>query len=110
MIITGGVNVYPREVEDLLVQHPDVGDVAVLGVPDDEYGERVMAVVQPAEGVVPGPQLAATLIDFCRTRLAHVKCPRSVEFTDQLPCSDAGKMQLGVLQARYGGASTTSPG
>lgn len=100
-IITGGVNVYPREIEDLLALHPAVGDVAVLGAPDPDFGEQVKAVVVPVEGREAGPELATELIDFCRDRLAHFKCPRSVDFVDALPRSDAGKIRLQVLRDRY---------
>lgn len=99
-IITGGVNVYPREVEDVLVLHPAVDDVAVLGAPDDEYGERVVAVVVPAPGVDTAG-LADELTAHCRARLARVKCPRVWEFTDRLPRSDAGKVRLPELRARF---------
>lgn len=95
-IITGGVNVYPREVEDLLALHPGVADVAVLGVPDPEYGERVTAVVVPVG--MPGPGLGDELIGYCRERLAHVKCPRTVRLVDGLPRSDAGKILLRPLR------------
>ncbi|WP_103382463.1 AMP-binding protein [Pseudonocardia dioxanivorans] len=105
-IITGGVNVYPREVEDVLVGHPAVADVAVLGVPDAEFGEQVKALVV-AEGVEPGPALADELISWCRDRLAHFKCPRSVDFADALPRSDAGKIRLAELRERYRPAEVT---
>ena len=101
-IITGGVNVYPREVEDVLVTHPAVADVAVLGVPDPESGEQVKAVVVPegpAAGAAPAP--ADELIAFCRERLAGFKCPRSVDLVDALPRSDAGKVRLQELRDRY---------
>jgi len=100
-IITGGVNVYPREVEDLLALHPQVGDVAVVGIPDPEYGEQVKAVVVPADGARADARLAEELIAYCRSRLAHVKCPRSVDFVKNLPRSDAGKLLVGVLRRRY---------
>ncbi|MCB0991783.1 MAG: AMP-binding protein, partial [Acidimicrobiales bacterium] len=75
MIISGGVNIYPQEVEDCLVLHPDVADVAVFGVPDAEMGEQVKAVVQPAEGVQTGPELERAIIAYTREHLAHFKCP-----------------------------------
>jgi long-chain acyl-CoA synthetase len=95
-IITGGVNVHPREVEDLLTGHSAVADVAVLGVPDPEFGERVMAVVVP-EGT-PDTHLGDELIAYCREHLAHFKCPRTVELVDDLPRSDAGKILLQPLR------------
>jgi long-chain acyl-CoA synthetase len=105
-IITGGVNVYPREIEDLLALHPAVDDVAVVGTPDPDLGEQVTAVVVPVDGREPGPGLATELIGFCRDRLAHFKCPRSVDFVDALPRSDAGKIRLHVLRDRYRPAGT----
>jgi long-chain acyl-CoA synthetase len=106
-IITGGVNVYPREIEDALALHPAVDDVAVLGVPDAEFGEQVKAVVVPAPGARPGEELAAELIAHCRTRLAGFKCPRTVDFVDALPRSDAGKILLQPLRDRYRPVETT---
>jgi long-chain acyl-CoA synthetase len=96
MIITGGVNVYPREVEDALVLHPAVADVAVVGVPHPDMGEAVRAVVQPAEGD-PGDALADELIAFCRDRIAHFKCPTSVVFVDALPRLPSGKLAKRLL-------------
>jgi len=92
LILTGGVNVYPREVEDALVMHPAVADVAVIGVPDEDLGERVKAVVQLADGVDDTPELRAELAAHTRERLAGFKCPREWEYVDQLPRTEAGKM------------------
>jgi acyl-CoA synthetase (AMP-forming)/AMP-acid ligase II len=92
LILTGGVNVYPREIEEALVMHPAVADVAVIGVPDEDLGERVKAVVQLATGVEETPELRATLAAHARERLAGFKCPREWEFMDQLPRTEAGKM------------------
>jgi fatty-acyl-CoA synthase len=92
MIISGGVNIYPQEAEMVLSAHPDVHDVAVLGVPDDEMGERVAAFVQLRGDLEPDDALAAELIEYCRGRLAHFKCPRDVEFVDALPRLDTGKL------------------
>ncbi|MEQ8230856.1 MAG: long-chain fatty acid--CoA ligase [Gammaproteobacteria bacterium] len=90
MIISGGENVYSTEVENALYQHPDVAQVAVIGIPDDKWGERVHAVVVPREGARPEP---ADLMAFCRTLIADYKCPRSVSFRDEpLPLSGAGKL------------------
>jgi len=97
MIITGGVNVYPREVEDVLLAHPAVEDVAVIGVADDDMGEAVRAVVQLRDGAEPGPALEADLIEFCRARLTHFKCPRSVVVVDQLPRLPTGKLLRRML-------------
>ncbi|SSC23161.1 AMP-dependent synthetase/ligase, partial [Klenkia terrae] len=92
MIISGGVNVYPQEAEDVLVMHPAVADVAVIGIPDDDLGEAVLGVVQTVEGVEPSPDLAADLIGFARERLAGYKVPRRIEFMAELPRSAAGKL------------------
>jgi acyl-CoA synthetase (AMP-forming)/AMP-acid ligase II len=101
MIISGGVNIYPQEVENLLTVHPAVHDVAVIGVPDEEFGEQVKAVVVPADATAAGPGLAAELIDHCRANLAHYKCPRSVDFVDDLPRAENGKLYKRLLRDRY---------
>ena len=98
LIISGGVNVYPQEVEDALARHTDVADAAVIGVADAEYGEQIKAVVQLREGAGTTP---AELIAFCRERLAHLKCPRSVDIVDTLPRSETGKLLRRVLKERY---------
>ena len=101
MIISGGVNIYPQEAENVLVMHPKVIDVAVIGVPDDDLGEQVKAVVQPADWSDAGPELEAELIEYCRANLAHYKCPRTVDFERELPRLDTGKLYKGKLRARY---------
>jgi long-chain acyl-CoA synthetase len=101
MIISGGVNIYPQETENLLITHPKVMDAAVIGVPDEDLGESVKAVVQPAPGVEPGPELERELISFCREHLAHFKCPRSVDFQDSLPRLPTGKLYKRLLRDRY---------
>jgi acyl-coenzyme A synthetase/AMP-(fatty) acid ligase len=101
MIISGGVNIYPQETESHLVTHPKVHDVAVIGVPNEEMGEEVKAVVVPAAGVAAGPALADELIEFCRAHIAHYKCPRTIDFTDALPRTETGKMQKRKLRDRY---------
>ncbi|ATL32451.1 acyl-CoA synthetase [Streptomyces formicae] len=103
MIISGGVNVYPQEAEDVLVLHPAVADVAVVGVPDAEMGEAVKAVVQVERGIVPGPELERALIDFARERIAHYKAPRSVDFTERLPRTPTGKLAKSRLRDAYRG-------
>lgn len=100
-IISGGVNIYPQEAENVLIMHPAVADVAVVGVPDPEMGEAVKAVVQPAPGVAPGAELEAELLAFCRHRLARYKCPRSVDFDPALPRADTGKLYKRLLKDRY---------
>ena len=101
MIISGGVNIYPQEAEDVLTMHPSVFDVAVFGVPNDDFGEEVKAVVQPAEGAVPGPDLERELIAHCRSQLADVKCPRSIDFRDELPRHPTGKLYKRLLKDEY---------
>ena len=108
MIVSGGVNIYPQEIEDVLVLHPAVADVAVFGVPDPEMGEEVKAVVQPAPGALPGPELEAEIIAFCRANLSHYKCPRTVDFTDLLPRGENGKLYKKVLREAYWASSTPS--
>jgi acyl-CoA synthetase (AMP-forming)/AMP-acid ligase II len=97
MIISGGVNIYPREVEDALIAHPGVADVAVIGVPDEDFGEAVRAVVQPADSSVDRDAFTAELIEFCGTRIARFKCPRSVVFLDELPRLPTGKIARRLL-------------
>jgi long-chain acyl-CoA synthetase len=101
MIISGGVNIYPQEVENLLITHPGVADVAVFGVPDPDFGEEVKAVVQPRQWSAAGADLAQELMDFCRQRLADVKCPRSIDFERELPRAETGKLYKKELKARY---------
>lgn len=101
MIISGGVNIYPQEAENVLVTHPKVADAAVLGVPNEEFGEEVKAVVQPLEGVAAGPELEHELLEFCRSKLSHVKCPRSVDFEAELPRHPTGKLYKRLLKDRY---------
>ena len=101
MIISGGVNIFPAESESALLLHPGVGDVAVIGIPDSEWGEQVKAVVEPAPGVEPSEQLAEELIEFCRERLAHYKCPRTVDFRDSLPRAENGKLYKRQIRDEY---------
>lgn len=101
LIISGGVNIYPAEVDAVLLEHPAVGDVATIGVPDDEWGEVVLAVVELGPDRLPSTELADELIGFCSERLAHFKCPRTVEFTERLPRQDNGKIYKRRLRERY---------
>ena len=101
LIITGGVNVYPAEVDAALLEHPAVADAATIGVPSAEWGEEVKAVVELKDGVAPTAALGDELIAFCRERLAHFKCPRTVDFVDALPRQDNGKIYKGLLRERY---------
>lgn len=101
MIISGGVNVYPQETENLLILHPAVADVAVVGVPNEDLGEEVKAVVQPMDPSKAGAALAETLIEYCRERMSHIKCPKSIDFEEQLPRSEAGKLFKRRIRDRY---------
>jgi long-chain acyl-CoA synthetase len=113
LIISGGVNIYPAEVDAVLLQHPAVGDVATIGVPDEEWGEAVKAVVEPAAGVAAGvlatgpagraqaSELEAELLAFCREHLSHFKCPRTVDFVERLPREDTGKIYKRLLRDQY---------
>jgi long-chain acyl-CoA synthetase len=107
MIITGGVNVYPQEVEAVLAAHPAVADVAVIGLPDEEWGESVVAVVEPATDRIADDALAAELVEHCRAHLAKYKCPRRVEFRADLPRSDAGKLYKRQLREDLGVSGTS---
>jgi long-chain acyl-CoA synthetase len=97
------VNIYPQEVEDALILHEKVGDVAVFGVPNEDFGEEVKAVVEPAPGVEPGPELEEELIAFARVHLAHYMVPRSVDFVAELPRLPTGKLYKRLLRDRYWG-------
>jgi long-chain acyl-CoA synthetase len=101
MIISGGVNIYPAEIESVLFTHPAVGDAAVFGIPDEEWGEQVKAVVEAAPGRAPGQQLERDLIEFCRQRLAAYKCPRSIDFVEALPREPTGKLAKRKLRDPY---------
>jgi long-chain acyl-CoA synthetase len=101
MIISGGVNIYPQETEDVLITHPGVADVAVFGVPNEEMGEEVKAVVQPHDMRQAGDALAEELILFCRKRLSPIKCPRSIDFEAELPRTPTGKLVKRHLRDRY---------
>jgi acyl-CoA synthetase (AMP-forming)/AMP-acid ligase II len=104
MIIRGGENIYPREIEDLLFEHPKVADVAVVGVPDDHWGEVVVAFVRGAPGDTPS---ADELFAYCREHLAPHKTPRHWEFVDAFPMTASGKVQKFVLREHF--ARSTSP-
>ena len=101
MIVSGGVNIYPQEAENLLVDHEKVFDVAVFGVPNDEMGEEVKAVVQPVDWDATGPELERELLEYCRAHLAHYKCPRSIDFEPELPRQETGKLYKRLLRDRY---------
>ncbi len=101
MIISGGVNIYPQEAENVLITHDKVMDVAVFGVPNEEFGEEVKAVVQPKDMADATPELAIELMDYCRSKLSHVKCPRSVDFREELPRHPTGKLYKRLLKDEY---------
>jgi len=107
MIISGGVNIYPQECENLLITHPKVADAAVFGVPNEDLGEEVKAVVQPMPGVTPGPELAQELIAFCGEHLSRQKVPRSIDFSEELPRLPTGKLYKRILRDAYWGAKTS---
>lgn len=101
MIISGGVNIYPQEVENLLVGHPKVADAAVVGAPHDDLGEQVVAVIQPVNMADAGDELAAELIAYCRQSLSGVKTPRRIDFTAALPRHDTGKLYKRLIRDAY---------
>ncbi|UAK39433.1 acyl-CoA synthetase [Gordonia bronchialis] len=101
MIISGGVNIYPQEVENVLTLHPAIFDVAVIGVPDAEMGQQVKAVVQLREGQEASEELAREIVDYTRERIAHFKAPRSVDFVDELPRTATGKLVKREIEKRY---------
>ena len=101
MIISGGVNIYPQETENLLITHPKVADAAVFGVPNVDLGEEVKAVIQPMPEIEPDDELAQELMDFCMGHLARQKCPRSIDFEEKLPRLPTGKLYKRLLRDRY---------
>jgi acyl-coenzyme A synthetase/AMP-(fatty) acid ligase len=101
VIISGGVNIYPAEVDAVLVMHEAVVDAATVGIPNDMWGEEVRAVVQLAEGVEPSQGLQDELVEFTRERLAHYKCPKDVDFDPELPRHDTGKIYRRLVRDRY---------
>jgi len=107
MIISGGVNIYPQECENLLITHPKVADAAVFGVPNDDLGEEVKAVIQPMPGVIAGPEFAQELINFCAQSLSRQKVPRSIDFMEELPRLPTGKLYKRLLRDRYWGNSAS---
>ncbi len=108
MIISGGVNIYPQEAENVLLEHPLVHDVAVIGIPHAEFGEEVKAVVELEDPTMASPELAALLIQYCRDRLSHIKCPRSVDFASGLPRTETGKLLKRRIRDQYRAANRPS--
>ena len=105
MIISGGVNVYPQETENILITHPKVADCAVIGVPDPDFGEAVKAVVQPMDGIAPDETLAEELMAHCADNLSKIKCPKSIDFDPELPRHPTGKLYKRLIRDRYWGKS-----
>jgi long-chain acyl-CoA synthetase len=101
MIISGGVNIYPAEIESALAAHPAVGDVAVFGIPHEDWGEEIKAVVQPAAGAEPGPALTAELLAFLDGKLARFKLPRTIDYVPELPRDPNGKLYKRRLRDPY---------
>ncbi len=101
MIISGGANIYPAEVEAEIIMHPKVADVAVFGIPDEDWGEQIKAVVEPAEGLTGSPELAAEILASLEGRLAKMKWPKSIDFMDELPRDPSGKLLKRKLRAPY---------
>ena len=101
MIISGGVNIYPQEIENLLIMHPRVYDVAVIGAPDAAMGERVVAVVQPVDMAEAGPALAEELTTWLAPQLARIKMPRQIDFRAELPREPTGKLMKRKLRDEY---------
>ena len=101
MIISGGANIYPTEIESVLLAHPKVGDAAVFGIPHEDWGEEVKAVIEPADGVEAGPQLEAEILEYCSGRLAKFKTPKSIDFTTEMPRDPNGKLYKRKLRDPY---------
>lgn len=101
VIISGGVNIYPAEIDGVLLTHPAIADGATVGVPNQEFGEEVKGVVELRPGFSPSPELATAIVGYCRERLAHYKCPRSIDFIQALPRSEAGKVYRNQVRAPY---------
>lgn len=107
MIVSGGVNIYPQEAENVLINHPKVYDVAVFGIPDVEMGERVHGVVQPTNWSDKGPELERELLAYVQSQLAHYKCPKAIDFDRELPREQTGKLYKRLLRDRYWGNKTS---
>lgn len=107
MIVSGGVNIYPQEIENALILHPNVLDIAVFGVPNEDFGEEVKAVIQVPDGVEPSGELKEDLLDFAKEKLANYMVPRSIDFIDELPRLPTGKLYKRLLRDRYWGKHDT---
>jgi len=101
MIISGGANIYPAEIENVLLSHPKVGDVAVFGIPNEDWGEEIKAVIEPIEGVIAGDALTGEILDFCKETLAKFKTPKSIDYTNEMPRDPNGKLYERKLRDPY---------
>jgi long-chain acyl-CoA synthetase len=101
MIISGGANIYPAEIESVLLSHPKVGDAAVFGIPHEDWGEEVKAVIEPAEGVEADDALAEEILAFCADKLAKFKTPKTIDFTTEMPRDPNGKLYKRKLRDPY---------
>ena len=101
MIISGGANIYPAEIESVLLSYPKVGDAAVFGIPNDDWGEEVKAVIEPAEGVEANDELAQEILAHCADKLAKFKTPKSIDFTNEMPRDPNGKLYKRKLRDPY---------
>ena len=101
MIISGGANIYPAEIENVFLCHPKVGDVAVFGIPNEDWGEEIKAVIEPGAGVEAGEALTAELLAFCTDRLARFKTPKTIDYTDAMPRDPNGKLYKRKLRDPY---------
>jgi len=101
MIISGGINIYPQETENILAMHPKVMDAAVFGIPNEDFGEEVKAVVQPADMADAGPEFEKELMEYCNRHLSKIKCPKSIDFEKKLPRTPTGKLLKRLLKDQY---------
>ena len=101
MIISGGANIYPAEIENVLLSHPKVGDAAAFGIPHDDWGEEVKAVIEPAEGIEGNDELAAEILAYCADKLAKFKTPKTIDFTNEMPRDPNGKLYKRKLRDPY---------
>jgi long-chain acyl-CoA synthetase len=108
MIISGGVNIYPQEIENLLIMHPKVADAAVVGAPNEDMGEEVAAVIQPQDWDDAGPALREELLAYAKANLSHVKTPRRLDFMQELPRHPNGKLYKRLLRDSYWGKGQTT--
>ena len=108
MIISGGVNIYPQEIENLLIGHPKIADVAVVGAPHEEMGEQVVAVIQPVDWNDAGDDLAAEISAYARANLSGVKTPRRIDFMKELPRHATGKLYKRLIRDAYWGKANTT--